>query len=168
MSAGNIPRYDDLVGDRQTQETWERIAVCLEAAFGIGVAGIAAFGSRARGTARPESDYDILLVAGGLAGDPFDRARQVQIPLLDLAGFDVRVVARTPAEFEADVTPLHLDLALDAVVLRDHGGYLATRLRRLRQLVAEAGIERGADLFWRWRVPPRRIDWAITWDGVRV
>jgi predicted nucleotidyltransferase len=117
---------------------------------------------------RPDSDYDVLLVAEGLADDPFDRARQVRLPLLELTGIDVQVLARTPGEFEADVTPLHLDLAVDAVVLRERDGYLAERLRRLRELLGEAGLERGADLFWRWRVPPRRPDWAITWNGVRT
>ena len=147
--------------------TWERIAARLEEALGPGVRGIAAFGSRTRCDHRPDSDYDVLLVAEGLAEDPFDRARQLGTALLPLAGVEVQVVARTPREFEADVTPLHLDLALDATVLRERQSYLTSRLARLRELLVEAGLERGPDLFWRWR-KPHRVDWAITWDGVKV
>ena len=149
------------------REPWDRIATRLEETFGAGVRGIAAFGSRARGDHRTDSDYDVLLVADGLAADPFDRARQLGGVALLLHGVGVQVVARTPCEFEADVTPLHLDLALDARVLVERGGYLSARLARLRELLAEAGLERGRDLFWRWRRPHCR-DWAITWDGVRV
>jgi len=41
-----------------------------------------------------------------------------------------------------DVTPLHLDLAADAIPLHDPQGLLASGLERLRQLVQEAGLVR--------------------------
>lgn len=128
---------------------------------------MAAFGSQARGTAGPESDLDVLLVADGLLPDPFARGRQIRRPLAGLETELVQVLARTRREFVVDVTPLHLDLALDAVVLFERAGFLSERLTRLRQLIEEAGLERMPDLFWGWRKAPGRRDWAITWDGVR-
>jgi hypothetical protein len=82
-------------------------------------------------------------------------------------GPDVTLVLRTPEEFLSDVAPLDLDLALDARVLFDRDGLVAESLARLRALIDEAGLVRGEDLFWRWKVPPSRRDWAITWQGVR-
>jgi predicted nucleotidyltransferase len=147
---------------------WELIACRYQEAFGEGLRGVAAFGSRARGEARPGSDHDLLLVAGGLAPDPFVRSAQVRGPLAGLGALQVQVLARTPEEFVADVTPLHLDLALDAIVLLERERFLTLRLERLRELLALAGLERGPDLFWRWRSPPKVRDWAITWEGVRA
>jgi hypothetical protein len=68
-------------------------------------------------------------------------------------------------EFSADVSPLHLALALDAVILYDPQRFLASKLDRVRELIAEAGLTRSADLRWRWHVQPRP-GWAITWEGV--
>jgi hypothetical protein len=74
---------------------------------------------------------------------------------------------RTPEEFDRDVRPLYLDLALDARVLYDRDGWLAARLDRLRELLREARLRRRPNLFWEWEEPPSRNDWAITWQGVR-
>lgn len=150
------------------RESWDLIAGRYAQAFGDRLFGVAAFGSRARGTARPDSDHDILLVVSGLTGDVFERARLIRRPLAGLNAANVQVLARAPEEFDADVTPLHLDLALDALVLFERDGFLRRRLGRLRDLITEAGLERGQDLAWAWRRPPRTRDWAITWEGVRV
>ena len=146
---------------------WTEIAERYERAFGERLQGLAAFGSRARGSAREDSDHDILLVAAGLPATPFERAREIRAPLRGLHREKIQVLARTPQAFLADVTPLHLDLALDAIVLAERDGFLTTHLARLRELINQAGLYRAPSLFWRWKQPPRK-DWAITWDGVRV
>ncbi|MDI7268879.1 MAG: nucleotidyltransferase domain-containing protein [Myxococcota bacterium] len=147
---------------------WQRIGERYGEALGESLVAVAVFGSRARGAAAPDSDHDVLLIAAGLPDEPFERARRVRLPLLDLGAMQVQVLARTPAEFTADVTGLHLDLALDALVVRERDGWLSSRLARLRELIETAGLERGPNLFWRWRKPPRGPDWAITWEGVRT
>lgn len=79
----------------------------------------------------------------------------------------MQVLARTPDDFLKDVTPLHLDLALDARVIFEQDRFLSRHLERLRALIEEAGLYRTKELFWRWNTPPRR-DWAITWGGVQI
>lgn len=149
------------------RELWQQIADRYARAFGVELVGVAAFGSRARGTQREDSDHDILLVAGGLSADVFERSRQIRDPLRGLGASGVQILARTPENFLADVTPLHLDLALDAIVLHERDGFLSGNLARVRELLDEAGLYRTPALFWRWKRTPRR-DWAIEWQGVRV
>jgi predicted nucleotidyltransferase len=57
------------------------------------------FGSRARGDARPDSDYDLLIVAPDL---PTDTARTARLRLaLRGLGASFDLMALTPAEFAA-------------------------------------------------------------------
>lgn len=57
------------------------------------------FGSRARGDARPDSDYDLLIVAPDL---PIDAARTATLRLaLRGLGASFDIVALTPDEFRA-------------------------------------------------------------------
>jgi hypothetical protein len=81
---------------------------------------------------------------------------------------DVSVRALTPAEYERDLIPLDLDIALDGRILADRSGYTAGRLALIRQRIEEAGTYRDERLFWRWRRVPTVANWAIDWDGVRV
>jgi len=138
----------------------------LTLGFGDRLAGVALFGSRARGEGTADSDVDLLVLASGLPRlwDRDAALREVlpERPLLPELSF----LLRTPEEFERDVRPLYLDLALDARVLFDRDGYLSGRLARLRELVRLARLRRRPDLFWEWEEPPTRPDWAITWEGV--
>lgn len=139
----------------------------MRAAWGDRLRGIALFGSRARGDARPDSDVDLFVIVEGLPP-----ARDLGPALHDVLGslpFQpyVSLVLRTPDEFEHDVRPMHLDLGLDGRVVYERDGYLSARLERLRALIREAKLRRLPDLFWEWEQPPARRDWAITWEGVR-
>jgi len=145
----------------------EEFAGILRRALGERCRAIALFGSWARNNARSDSDIDLLLIADGLADDPFQRNAQVRGPVYRRLE-PVSILARTPSEFEADVTPLHLDLALDAVVLFEDRNYLSSRLAIVRRRIEEAGLVRVADLSWRWRKLPSVANWAVHWDGVRV
>jgi predicted nucleotidyltransferase len=139
----------------------------LAAGFGDRLLGVALFGSTARGEATADSDVDVLVIARGLPRlwDRDAALREVlpERPLVPPLSF----LSRTPEEFDRDVRPLYLDLALDARVLFDRDGYLAGRLARLQELVREAKLRRRPDLFWEWEEPPTRPDWAITWEGVQ-
>jgi hypothetical protein len=153
-----VVAIDDLLG-------W--VVHRLASGFGERLLGVALFGSRARGEATDDSDVDLLVIARGLPRlwDRDGALREVlpERPLVP----QLSLLARTPEEFEGDVRPLHLDLALDARVLFDRDGYLQGRLERLRQLVRQAKLRRRPDLFWEWEEPPTRPDWSITWEGVQ-
>lgn len=137
----------------------------MRAAWGDRLRGVALFGSRARGDARPDSDVDLFVVVEGL---PPDRGPAIHEALGSLPFQPcVSLVLRTPDDFEHDVRPMHLDLGLDGRVLYEHDGYLSARLERLRVLIREAKLRRLPSLFWEWEQPPTRRDWAITWEGVR-
>ena len=102
----------------------QRLVVLL----GDRVERILLFGSRARGDHRPESDWDLLVIAQGLPERPFDRHLYVA-GLLPLEwGAEISIMARSPQEFEAHLPSLYLDIALDGKILYDPRGYAAERL----------------------------------------
>jgi hypothetical protein len=111
---------------------------------------------------------DLMLVAEGLPNDAFERARALRQPVLSLQDPDVSLRALTPQEYERDIAPIDLDIAVDGVILADRYGYLGQRLALVRQRLVEAGLERNPDLSWRWKQWPRRKDWAVGWEGVRL
>jgi predicted nucleotidyltransferase len=56
------------------------------------------FGSRARGTHRPDSDYDLLIVARRFRGVPWVERASLAIRLWDLP-VDLEPICLTPEEF---------------------------------------------------------------------
>jgi uncharacterized protein len=138
------------------------------ALLGERLIGLVLYGSRARGTARPDSDVDLMLIAQGLPGDPFQRARDLPPPSLPLSDPPISLRALTPAEYERDIAPIDLDIAVDGKILHDRDGYMTSRLALIRLRIEEAGLVRDAGLAWRWRRRPSTRHWAVTWDGVRL
>jgi len=138
------------------KETFERLGQDLTLKYvetlDSNLVALAFFGSWARGEEKEWSDIDVLLIAKELPDDPFERRWLVQEPILSLSERPVSVLARTVEEFSEDVSPLHLDLGLDAMVFYDPRGFLARRLKRVHDLIEEAGLvrEREASGFaWR-------------------
>jgi predicted nucleotidyltransferase len=133
--------------------------------LGDNLVALVLFGSRARGDHRPDSDWDILLIARQLPDKPFQRHLYLKRALpADWRG-RVAILAKTPAEFEAHLPALFLDIALDGMILHDTDDYVASRLARLRQLIQEEGLYRecrGKDLIWQWQKfpgPGRQLTW---------
>lgn len=83
-------------GDRLEKEVLDEIARRLVSQFAP--SKIILFGSRANGTARAESDYDLLVVWRD-ENPPDPRAATVRHALLDL-GFPMDIAVVTPREFE--------------------------------------------------------------------
>lgn len=150
--------------DKLEQELTRRYVEAL----GSNLVALAFFGSWARGEEKEWSDIDVLLIAKELPNDPFERRWLVQKPVLSLSEHHISVLARTMEEFSKDVSPLHLDLGLDAIVFHDPHGFLAQRLRRVQELIEEAGLLREKEtsgFAWRWKKPPPPGRWALTWEG---
>jgi hypothetical protein len=74
------------------------------------------FGSRARGDSSAESDWDLLVIADGLPEKPFQR-HLFLTRALPPGCEAVSLLARTPEEFDAHVSSLHFDIALDGKIL---------------------------------------------------
>lgn len=129
--------------------------------YGDRLVSLAVFGSVGRGTPRPDSDIDLLLVAERLPDGRMRRSDDflavetaVRPALLQAAQSGVTAslspVFKTPAEAAAG-SPLLLDMIDDARLLVDRGDFLAGVLRRLRERLARLGarrIWRGNAWFW--------------------
>ncbi|MFQ6015425.1 MAG: nucleotidyltransferase domain-containing protein [Anaerolineae bacterium] len=155
-----------VVEDELRQKIVERYSEAL----GSNLVALAFFGSYARGDSTEWSDIDLLLIASELPQNPFERQGLVKMPLLGLGAGPLAVLARTVEEFTADVSPLHLDLAEDAIIFYDPQGFLASRLARVRALIQEAGLVRqrtAQGLVWWWEAEPPKPGWSLTWEGFK-
>lgn len=147
------------------KDAFERIvaataAACREA-YGERLVALALFGSVARGTMRPDSDIDLLLIADPLPAGRLARLqefeqvdRQVEPTLAEArrAGVNTFVspVLKTPAELRAG-SFLHLDLPEEARLLWDPAGTLRGYLDDLRARLKAMGARRvgsGSGAYW--------------------
>lgn len=139
----------------------------LHAGLGDRLVAVVLFGSRARGDARPDSDWDLLVIADGLPEKRFDRHLSLKRLLPPMYRGAISLIARTPAEFEEHLPSLYLDIALDGRILHDPQGYAADRLLSLHRLISHKGLRReqtaNGDV-WRWDSPARQ-PWHLEWSA---
>lgn len=127
--------------------------------YGRRLISLVLFGSVARGTARPDSDIDLFLVAEPLP--PGRRARvaeftPVEALVAECAAAQVTLspILRTPAEVDAG-SWLFLDFTMDARLLVDEGDFMARRLASIaRKLAAVGALREPYKGSWVWRIPP--------------
>jgi predicted nucleotidyltransferase len=146
----------------------QEVLAALGAHLGDSLRGLVLFGSRARGDAQPESDWDLLAIADGLPASLLERSRMLRSALPARWCGRAAIIAKTPQEFEAEFPAYYLDIAADGRILHDSDGYLEDRLNRIRQRIREAGLQRRKlehGFVWTWEMPPRG-PWRIDWDGV--
>lgn len=137
----------------------------VRAQYGDRLVSLVVFGSMGRGTPRPDSDLDLLIVAEGLpdgrvarAEDfaPIERGLASYLVAARRAGFTTECspVFKTPAEVLAG-TPLFLDMIDDARILFDREGFFASALDRLRQRLTRLGARRiWRGNAWLWDLKP--------------
>ncbi len=165
-NGGNLSQGD---ADRKTR--YGVVLRALEEAFGPELQAVILFGSQARRTARPESDHDLLVVIEGLPREPLARQRAVRmalLPVLEHLPGRVTLVAKTPDEMAANLTPLLLDVCVDGVCLRGEAYFEPYRRKALAAL-AQSGLRRrwsGGALIWSFPKIPRR-GWELSWEGYR-
>ena len=133
--------------------------------YGCRLLSLAVYGSVGRGTPRPDSDVDLLLVATDLPDGPtarneeFSPVRTALAPQLTAArraGLhpELSAVFKTRAEL-ARGTPLLLDMTEDARILHDPDGCLADALERVRRRLRELGSRRvWRGDYWYWDLKP--------------
>ena len=150
---------------RATQKEVRPVVAAWRESLGESLVAVVLFGSRARGEAHAESDWDFLVIANALP----DRILKRNHFLLSLLPRDwrhrVAVIAKTPLEFESSLPPLYLDIALDGIVLYDPSGYITGKLAYLRRQIREMGLQRigkDHDWIWLWRDPPG-TKWELEW-----
>lgn len=133
--------------------------------YGDRLVSLIAFGSMGRGTPRPDSDLDLLIVADGLPNGRVPRAQDFE-PVLNAltptlaaarrAGFVVECspVFKTPAEVLAG-SPLFLDMIDDARLLYDRDAFFGGALDRLSKRLARLGARRiWRGNAWLWDLKP--------------
>jgi predicted nucleotidyltransferase len=110
------------------------------------------YGSTARGTMRPDSDIDVLIVADPLPEGRMARMSEFDVVEQALAGDLVEAAAggihtylapvfKTPTEVQHG-SPLFLDMTLEARILFDRDDFIAGYLDGLRSRMRQLGSRR--------------------------
>jgi len=142
-------------------EVVARVQDACVAHYGHRLISLAVFGSVGRGTPRPDSDIDLLLVVDDLPDGRIARVEEFAEIERSIADVFVTVrqrgitttlspVLKTRAEI-AHGSPLLLDLGDDARMLVDRDGFLAGALAALRARLDALGarrIWRGNAWYW--------------------
>lgn len=147
------------------EELLKKLVSSIQAWYGDRLVTVAVYGSVGRGTMRPDSDVDLLIIARDLPEGRRARRREfypvdeaMEGVLGDLGGRGVCTslmpVFKTPEEAEYG-SPLFFDMVEDARLLYDRDGFFAQRLDRLRRRLAELGARRiwRGDI-WYWDLKP--------------
>lgn len=133
--------------------------------YGDRLISLVVFGSIGRGTPRPDSDLDLLIVADGLPDgriarvrdfEPVEKALAIELMAARRTGFTTECspVFKTPGEVQAG-SPLFLDMTDDARVLYDRDGFFSRALDRLRERLAQLGARRiWRGNAWLWDLKP--------------
>jgi hypothetical protein len=133
--------------------------------YGPRLVSLAVFGSIGRGTPRPDSDVDLLIVAKGLPDGRMARVNEFAPVEKALArtladgrrlGFfnECSPMFKTPDEVLAG-SPLLLDMVEDARVLVDRDAFFQTAMERLKERLARQGARRICrGNAWLWDLKP--------------
>lgn len=138
----------------------------LKRRFGPGLVSVVLYGSMARGTARPGSDVDLLVVAEELPSRRWDR-QDVAVELsMALEGaledFErsagwypyLSLILKTPAE-ATGFRRLYLDMVDEARILFDRDGFFAGVLREVEEKIQTLGARRvKVGRRWYWDLKP--------------
>jgi uncharacterized protein len=148
-AAGASPRVADL--DDTTRWYVEHLLDALLARFGSTLVSLVLYGSRARGTHRPDSDIDVLIVVDGLPGGRFDRhdllrpiKQEIDSAYRQSTGNHppyLSYLAKTPEE-AAYHSPLYLDMTEDAVLAHDRDRFFESVLDAMRRRMVALGSKR--------------------------
>lgn len=152
------------LADRFGELTGTLLAAC-RAVYAERLVALAVFGSVGRGTPRPDSDLDVLLVVETLPDGRMARVEEFEavegrmrdaLGAAERQGVRTRLspVLKTPGEARLG-SPLFFDLVEDAEILFDRDGFLGGELARLRRRLGELGARRvWRGNAWYWDLKP--------------
>ena len=133
-----------------TNALFDEFQTLCRTIYGERLVSLAVYGSTGRGTARPDSDVDILLIVEGLSHWRMERVEEFKPIESALGGVLLSPVLKTPGEI-ANGSPLLLDMVEDAVILYDRENFLENTFEKLRANLQRLGakrIWRGDNWFW--------------------
>ena len=96
-----------------------RFRAALTALYGDRIERVVLYGSRARGDARPDSDYDVAVFLKGPTDTwaEIDRLVELQVDMLDSTGTDIRTMPFPAARWHDPASPLMYEIRKDGVDL---------------------------------------------------
>jgi predicted nucleotidyltransferase len=139
----------------------------LKKAFGNSFKTVVLFGSKARKQAKEASDHDIFLIIKNLSSRPLERQKQIRTAILDIP-LRVNTIAKTPEEFEKNLTPLILEICVDGICLYGEDYFEPYRKKALDALKCSRLKRKRVGQEWYWhfdRIPEK--EWELTWEGFR-
>jgi predicted nucleotidyltransferase len=150
--------------DETTRWYVEALAERLRATVGDRLVSLVAYGSRARGTHRADSDLDVLIVIRDLPRGRSERhalmrpiKQAVDREHRHVRGTDppyLAYIVKTPEE-AAYHSPLYLDMTEDAVLVHDRDAFFAGILDAMRRRMASLGSKRvWIEGGWYWLLQP--------------
>lgn len=137
---------------------------CMEH-YGDRLVSVAVYGSVGRGTPRPDSDIDLLVVAEGLPDGRLKRMDDFRAiekglesrlsPIADAGGrVEFSPVIKSPDEVKLG-SPLFLDMTEDAMILFDRDRFFEQALAGLRKRLERLGSKRiWRGNAWHWDLKP--------------
>ena len=139
----------------------ESLTAACQEHYGDCLVSAAVFGSVARGTMRPDSDIDLLLVVDGLPPGRMPRMRAFEAvehrlePVLEASAREgvhttVSPVIKTLQELEYG-SPLFFDMTEEVLILHDPNGVLRSYLDKLSARLKVLGARRirtGGGYYW--------------------
>ena len=130
--------------------------------YGERLISLAVFGSVGRGTARPDSDIDLLLVIRDLPNGRIARVKEfsaIETTLdMNIKGrIELSPVFKTPEEI-ANGSPLFLDMVDDVRMLFDRDDFFKSVLKDLKERLQKLGARRiWQGNVWYWDLKPDYI-----------
>jgi len=140
-------------------KTLKRLTSLCKDYYGERLISLAVFGSVGRGTPRPDSDIDLLLVIKDLPDGRIARVKEfaaieTTLGMVIKSRIELSPVFKTPEEI-AHGSPLFLDMVEDVRMLFDRDDFFKSVLKNLKERLQKLGARRiWQGNVWYWDLKP--------------